>query len=88
MATTKTDPWKVKKKIFIEPRVGKNQPDFVVSVNGKSFPIPRGVEWEVPLPIYEAAMDSLKHAAKANNAYYKIQQNLLSKAAQEEDNLK
>ena len=88
MATTKTDPWKVMKKIYIDLRPGKYQPDFVVSVNGKSFPIPRGVEWEVPLPIYEAAMDSLKHAAKSNAAYYNIQQKLLAKAAQEAEGIK
>lgn len=83
VATTPTDPWKVKKTIFVPPKAGKHQPDLVVSVNGKTFPIPRGKEWPVPLPIYEHAMRVLKNEQSFISDYYKIQQDLINKAKEE-----
>lgn len=65
------NPWIVKKKVTI-PRIpgSKTQPDEIVSVNGKVFKIQRGVEVEVPEPIYEAIENSLKASEAADEYYY------------------
>lgn len=67
-----TDPWTLKRPLRV-PRLqnSKNQPDMAVSVNGRIFKIQRGVEVEVPLPIWEVAMRSIQGAEDAQDAYYK-----------------
>ena len=45
--------WDQKKKVAL-PRAVKGEEDFVyVSVNDRSFQVPKGREVEVPLPVYE-----------------------------------
>ena len=72
MAESK-NPWSVKKKVTI-PRLpgSKTQPDEIVSVNGRSYKIQRGVEVEVPEPIYEAIENSMKASDAAEEYYYNM----------------
>lgn len=71
MAESK-NPWKVKKKVTIPTIAGKVQPDEIVSVNGRIFKIQRGVEVEVPEPIYDAIQDSMNASKAADNYYYNM----------------
>lgn len=71
MAESK-NPWSVKKKVTIPTIPGKVQPDEIVSVNGKTFKIQRGVEVEVPEPIYEAIQNANKASQAADNYYYNM----------------
>ena len=66
----KKDPWKEMRTVRIPKLVGKHQPDVVVSVNGRNFSVKRGVEVEVPLPVYEVLMNSFTAEDKANEYYY------------------
>jgi len=44
--------WKQMKKIFL-PKAVKGEEDYVyVSVNDRTFQVPKGQEVEVPLPVY------------------------------------
>lgn len=71
VAAQETDPWAEKRSIKI-PRLqnSKHQPDMAVSVNGRIFKIQRGVEVEVPLPIWEVAMRSIQASEDAQDAYF------------------
>ena len=48
--------WNQMKKIFL-PKAAKGEEAFVyVSVNERSFQVPKGQEVEVPLPVYQRLM--------------------------------
>lgn len=50
----------------------KDQPDLVVSVNGKNYIIQRGIEVSVPKNVAEIIRCSLKNEAKAEEYYYSV----------------
>lgn len=60
------DPWKVMKTIIL-PKAPKGEPNYqICSVNGKVFKIKKGVEVDVPQPIYEVLVNSQKAAEAAD----------------------
>lgn len=69
--TNISDPWKIKKEIFV-PKVpnSRDQPDVVASVNGRHFSVQRGKPVEVPLPIWEVIKRSLDAEEEAERYYF------------------
>lgn len=60
------DPWKVMRTIIL-PKAPKGEPNYqICSVNGKVFKIKKGVEVDVPQPIYEVMVNSQKAAEAAD----------------------
>lgn len=45
--------WDVMKPIRLDKSLGGDRKSIYVCVNGKSYQIPTGKPWEVPLPIFE-----------------------------------
>lgn len=68
---TEQNPWKIKKPITL-PRVpgARTQPDVTASVNGRMFRIKRGVEVEVPLPIFDVLQGMIQSEIAADDYYY------------------
>ena len=63
MAKT-VDIWKETRTVFLPPAQSNEEKMQFVCVNGKRYQVPKGVEVDVPLPVYEA----LREAQRANNA--------------------
>lgn len=55
---TQQNPWEDMRKVFI-PKYSRSEQDTrLVSINGRDFFVPKGVEVEVPAPVYEVLMHS------------------------------
>lgn len=65
-----------KKVKFKVPRIPneKDQPDLIVSVNGKNYIIQRGKEVTIPKNVADVIIASLKSAEKAEEYYYSVTQ--------------
>ena len=50
----------------------KDQPDMVVSINGKNYVIQRGKEVSVPKNVADVIRTSLKNEVKAMEYYYSV----------------
>ena len=50
----------------------KDQPDLIVSVNGKNYIIQRGKEVTVPKNVADIIRTSMKNAEKAEKYYYSV----------------
>lgn len=50
----------------------KDQPDLIVSVNGKNYIIQRGKEVTVPKNVADIIRTSMKNAEKAEEYYYSV----------------
>lgn len=60
--------WSQMKKVYL-PKAVKGEEDFVyVSVNERSFQVPKGQEVEVPLPVY-ARLQIMEAAEKKADAF-------------------
>ena len=61
-----TDPWKIKKTIFL-PKALKGEDNFLIaSVNMRNYKIRRGESVDVPLPIAQMIENSFRDADKAD----------------------
>ena len=63
MAKT-VDIWKETRTVFLPPAQSNEEKMQFVCVNGKRYQVPKGVEVDVPLPVYEA----LREARRATDA--------------------
>lgn len=59
---------------YTAPRIPneKDQPDLIVSVNGKNYVIQRGKEVLIPKNVADVIKASLKNAEKAEEYYYSV----------------
>ena len=65
------DPWEIKKPITLPRMPGARvQPDVTASVNGRVFRIQRGIEVEVPLPIWDVLQGMIQAEIAADDYYY------------------
>lgn len=64
MAKT-VDVWKETRTVLLPPAQSNEEKMQFVCVNGKRYQVPKGVEVDVPLPVYEALREARRATADA-----------------------
>lgn len=62
------NPWKDMREVFIARRSRMEQPTILVSVNSKSFAVPKDKWIKVPYPVYEVIQNMLEQRKRTEEA--------------------